>query len=163
MNSVGVVMILEDNPGSGYYIAEALKKRLPDNRHNFILNCSNISDANDQFRKNKNNLKCIACDSNMSPIGLNEDDREKSENGLYSGWLWLFSKVRENPSLTKVSILYTAYYDEIKAYIDEHPDQKEIFLKIHIVNKRTISDQGADELINTILQILNKNDKEDGI
>lgn len=154
MKKKGIVFILEDNTGSSYYISEALKRKIPPDWSLNIQCCWNISDADDCFDECGDEFTCLVCDSNMSPIGLNPEAQKESDSGLYSGWLWLYSKIKNDPKLADISILYTAYFDEIKSYMDKHPEQKDICSKISLLKKRTITGPHGDELVDEIYKIL---------
>jgi hypothetical protein len=159
-SKVNIVFILEDYDIISNQLVESLKNSKELSIYDLeYCECNNISDANGRYRKLKDRILCMICDSNMSAIGLPKELKSESNNGLFSGWLWLCDKIEKgDTSLLHKSIIYTAYSDLINEKIRENKSQMKIKNDVIFVNKKSVASRSDNEieLIREIIKKLKK-------
>lgn len=102
------ILLLEDRGSVAYPLREDLEQ----NGCTVFL-AQNISRAKSYWEQEQ--IDCIIADLNMDPRGLSETEKEQTERGLFSGWVWLKNYVfNKNENMKKKTIILTAYVREFK-------------------------------------------------
>ena len=79
------VLLVEDQGAAAYYIVKWLEEE-----GHVVLMASNLNVAQDYWdNRSEVQIHCIILDLNMSPDGLTNKQKQRSEGGLLSGWVWL--------------------------------------------------------------------------
>jgi len=91
----------------------------------YVLDCINIYEAIENWVKHNVDIDIIVTDLNMNSNGLTADEAALTEDGQYSGWLWLLNYVLNdydrNTILNKIFIL-SEYNKNLKEKVDKQPD-----------------------------------------
>jgi len=150
MNDRDIIFLLEDNSLLLEQLKEALEKNEYIKTQANVFPCLSIELANTAYDEFKDRIACLACDSNMSSVGLPDNLRSESKGGLFSGWLWMREKIIADESLADRSLVYSAYFDELQKVMHQNP----LFSKVPCVRKKTISTWDNEEIIKVIISIL---------
>lgn len=100
------ILLLEDRGSVSLSLENNLKKT------NKIFPAFSIYDANDKF--NKNDIDCIILDLNLDPNGLSDKDKEETNYGVITGWVWFERYVlKKYPNFKKRVIIYSDYIEQL--------------------------------------------------
>jgi CheY-like chemotaxis protein len=100
------VLLLEDNG----FMYDSLKELLEENNFE-VKDAYQISDAIGHFN---DTIDYMIVDLNVPPIGLTKEQRDQTEGGIFSGWIWLQEYVFKNhPEYRKKVIIYSAYINRL--------------------------------------------------
>ena len=151
MDNRDIIFLMEDNTLLQEQLKETLEKNEEiKNRQITVFSSSSIELANVSYDALKLRIACLVCDSNMSSIGLDGGLREESEGGLFSGWLWLKEKIKDDETLAERALLYSAYCDELQGVIRQNSTLR----IIPCIRKKTISSLENEEIIKEIVRII---------
>ena len=117
------ILVLEDRPN----VLKNMEELLTDMKYK-VYSCQNIYVANEKLEENK--IDCFIIDLAMSPEGLdNIELMEKTENGNFTGWVWVDEKVlKKNKNLKDRIIIFSAYVGEFESYMRQYNIPKDIFI-----------------------------------
>jgi len=118
------ILVLEDRAMS----LQSMKELLVD-KHHKIYECSDIYDANKILTTLENDINCFIIDLAMDPEGLKDINLiERTENGNYTGWVWVDEIVlKRNKKLKDRIIIFSAYIGEFESYMKQY-NIKDIFI-----------------------------------
>lgn len=138
------VLLLEDRGAAAFYVVEWLRKE----RHT-VLEAFNLNDAQSHWgQRDKVPIDCIILDLSLPTDGLSDKQRERSEGGLLSGWIWLNDKVLlELPEMRQRTIIYSDYIPTLRRNIAQ-----ERYKDIRLIPKRRRS-RSAEEVAAHIREI----------
>jgi len=97
-----------------------------------IIPCRDIYEADEEWAEKKDDIHAIVLDIMMSPKGLKESLRDKTKGGLLTGWFWLWKQINpqnlpRHPAQDKCLIIYSAYEQDYKQYIQQADDDEKKF------------------------------------
>lgn len=110
------ILILEDN----LYTAEdmytdinsALQKH--DLAHIELIMANSIDEANSKLCNiDKKDLICIIADLNMDPDGLTDEQKQKTQGAVLTGWIWVHSYVWQEAELQKKHVIFYSAFTNI--------------------------------------------------
>lgn len=112
------IMILDDN----LYTAEALLEDITNDLrlHGIydieVIVATNIYKANSIVENTPlGELKCIITDLNMSPRGLSDEEKQKTQGAVLTGWVWVNKYVLKDDRFKKTHIIiYSAFIEELR-------------------------------------------------
>lgn len=89
----------------------------------------------------------------LSPLGLPKELQERTDDGLMTGWVWLWNylnphEILPHPIQNKRIAIYSGYLEELNEYIEQRASKNEKQFYLHV---KGISKGGQDkelELIN---------------
>jgi hypothetical protein len=94
-----------------------MKENLLEKGHT-LFDSFSIMDAQSYWEDEQ--IDCLLVDLNLSPEGLTDDEIEKTENGLLTGWIWLKEYVlKKNPGMKNKIIIYSDYLPQLAAKVNE--------------------------------------------
>jgi len=144
------ILLLEDNGTIFSFLEEELRKL----GHKVEL-ATGIARAIDLMSdKFDNEFDCLIMDLNINPIGLDDEDLEKSEYYGIWGWIWLKKFVFPNDEQwKKKTIIYSQYTQILYSTVD-----KKDYKGIYIIEKNNAIDNGNNlvEDFNLICTYLKK-------
>jgi len=106
------ILVYQTRGSVAFPLEEILKER----GHQVVL-CHSLEQAIEAWDKDKS-FDCIIAETNDSPQGLTKKERELSQTGLLSGWIWLKNYVfRIKPEMRVRTIMYTDYIKEIYKFV----------------------------------------------
>jgi CheY-like chemotaxis protein len=129
------VLVLEDRGSAAYYV-----KGWIESQGHVALLALTPNDASSHWHERKKvPIDCIMLDLNLPTDGLNEAQKEQSQGGLLSGWVWFRDTVlTQEPMMRQRTIIYSDYIPVLQA-------SKEDYSGIKLVPKRRRS-RSADEV-----------------
>ena len=148
------VFLLEDR----YDVRVTMVDSLEENNFE-VCACKGVFEADEEWDAQTDTYKfgAVIIDLMMSSEGLSENERELTNDGLYTGWVWLWGKIKKeitNPKLPygRRVIIHSAYTED---YLKDllrgisADNTADLFLKTHvkIVQK---SPESMDEIINIL-------------
>jgi CheY-like chemotaxis protein len=124
-----------------------------------VCPCKNIYEADEQWdnQGSEGRFDAIVVDLMMSTDGLDENDKKRTREGMYTGWVWLWSKLtaeRAAPNFAdgRCIVIYSAYTDYFDDYINQlcsdSDERKFLTSGIKIIEKGDLSKDG--ELIKAL-------------
>jgi len=89
-----------------------------------VYACRNIHEAKSNWREHKDELDAIVLDMMMPSDGLSKDLRTQTKGGLLTGWEWIWNDinpehVEPHPAANMCIVIYSAYLDNFKEYIEK--------------------------------------------
>jgi hypothetical protein len=124
------ILILENE----YPIAKQLKHNFDTQGHEAIV-AYNIFQARDAWLKERQEISYIIADLHMDPSGLTETERNETERGRYSGYIWLRNYVFSDPDFGNIrdfTIIMSAY---TQGFGQAFPDLKDYILPDNVIAK----------------------------
>lgn len=112
------ILILEDNLYTAEDMIEeisyALKKRNVNDIDVVALN--SIDEANEWVKNmDVNELLCLIADLNMNPAGLTEEEKQKTNGAVLTGWVWINCHIRSKSELKDLKVIfYSAFIHRLK-------------------------------------------------
>lgn len=112
------IMILDDN----LYTAEALLEDIDTVLRSHGIHDIEVIAATDIYEANSivenassEELKCIITDLNMSPRGLSDEEKQKTQGAVLTGWVWVNKYVLKEDKFKKTHIIfYSAFIKELR-------------------------------------------------
>lgn len=102
------ILFVENSGEAAYPLTEWLE----DDGHEVLLaaDCAVAQDFWDEA-----DIDCLIVDLNMEPAGLKAEEIERTQGGLFTGWIWLKNYVfSQDESAKKRTIILTAYERDFK-------------------------------------------------
>jgi len=140
------VLLLEDRGDASYFLNEHLEQK-----GHKVFPAQNVSRAK-TFWKTKD-IDCIIADLNMAPLGLSASEVEQTENGLFTGWVWLKNYVFPgNEAMKRRTIILTAYIRDFRARLKQEGVKPED-IGIQIVAKESNSGFGKEQTESVLVYV----------
>jgi len=148
------IMIIEDNA----FTRRDLEELLVDEGFS-VVPCKNLYEANHFWQNAGERVQIIVSDLCMDATGLLEDEiKQQSIGGLFSGWLWIWHVVAKNglephPPIKKI-IFLTEYYHDLMIYIQNASyEQQEFFRTYAVCISKGDPDDAEKKLLKTLALI----------
>lgn len=107
------ILILEDSGSVAINLADICS----DLGHN-VFRAFNILDAKSHWEEQK--IDCIIADLNMARNGLSKEEKDKTFDGILTGWVWLKEHILPDSNMKNKIIIYSDYIAVLKTSgIDE--------------------------------------------
>ena len=129
-----------------------------------VFPCRTVYEANDLWENMQEKIDVIVLDMMMSSSGLTDGERAMTRAGLLTGWVWLWSALNPNkddihPANDKCIVIYTAYYEDFKDYINSEQacqSESDFFTKkVKLIEKGY--DNNEDTVVNYVISTLAHN------
>lgn len=120
--------------------------------HVKLIIANNIEEANEKLNDvNKDDLICIIVDLNMNPEGLTDEQKQKTQAAVLTGWIWIYSCVwQEVDFQEKPIIFYSAFVNILKTNREFKTLDSKQRKKIKLINK---NEYGIDDLFKEIIAL----------
>jgi len=101
------ILFFEDKGSVSTYVGEALERA-----GHRIFFAFNVNDAQSHWEDEA--IDAIILDLSVDPEGLTEDQKRKTDGGLFTGWIWLHENVlAARPEVKARTIILTEYREDL--------------------------------------------------
>jgi CheY-like chemotaxis protein len=142
------ILVIDDDPLTLHNLVELLE------RHgHVVIPCQNIYEADISWTKMKNEVSLIVADLCMNPGGLSDELKTLSIGGLYTGWLWIKSRVLSGNSSSNVKHIFmlTAFASELDCLFSNLNITDKLMIK---KNVSIVSKTDPDNMESTLIELI---------
>ena len=106
------------------------------------------------LKKKTQNISAIIIDLNLPSAGLKENLKEKTHDGKYTGWIWIWNVLFKSEYYKKNTpklIIYSGYIADLKnKYMIKAAKKEKEFFENHIIKISKLEDDDGLEILNAV-------------
>ena len=132
------VLLFDDRPQMRMFLHEIISER------GFtVYPCKSVYEADSIWNEKKDSIGIILLDVMMTPLGLSDNLRLRTEGGQLTGWIWLWyhlnpSNDNPHPLHDKKIIVFSGYLEDFHAYLETLPNdspEKQMGISLCCISK----------------------------